>query len=241
MPVLKISHGDTPDVRVELTNKRIDIGRAHDNDLVLRDKTASRKHAHIVPSPEGYVLVDGGGRNGTWVRGARVGRHLLVHGDEIRLGKTLITFLDIEHEDQSTGMIIDEMSQGMTVEKPLIGKEQHFDEADQTDLSPPPRQPLPPSSTPPARSDGASEPPPQQVASPAQPVPPPLTPAPRQNAVGQQPVGTQATAFDLKIRDKSSMASQPEGESDLKIAIIAFALYALALITTGVFLILTAS
>ena len=63
------------------------LGRAADNDVVVRDPTVSGHHAELVGDPEtGLDLVDLGSRNGTFVNGQRVGRARLRESDRIGIG-----------------------------------------------------------------------------------------------------------------------------------------------------------
>jgi TIR domain/FHA domain len=69
------------------------IGRMPDNDLVVANPKVSRHHAVIVPTPDGFVLRDLGGPNGTYVADVRiVDSHLLHHGDLVRIGDRSWTF-----------------------------------------------------------------------------------------------------------------------------------------------------
>ena len=69
------------------------IGRMPDNDLVVANPKVSRHHAVIVPTPDGFVLRDLGGPNGTYVADGRiVESHLLHHGDLVRVGDRSWTF-----------------------------------------------------------------------------------------------------------------------------------------------------
>jgi TIR domain/FHA domain len=69
------------------------IGRMPDNDLVVANPKVSRHHAVIVPTPDGFVLRDLGGPNGTYVADVRiVDSHLLHHGDLVRVGDRSWTF-----------------------------------------------------------------------------------------------------------------------------------------------------
>jgi len=63
------------------------LGRAADNDVVIRDPTVSRHHAELLGDPTGgYEIVDRGSRNGTFVNGRRVGRARLGPSDRIGIG-----------------------------------------------------------------------------------------------------------------------------------------------------------
>jgi pSer/pThr/pTyr-binding forkhead associated (FHA) protein len=59
---------------------------------VLADPNVSRHHAEVRPAGDGFVVVDLGSTNGTRVNGAKVAEHLLVDGDEVRFGNTVVHF-----------------------------------------------------------------------------------------------------------------------------------------------------
>lgn len=71
------------------------IGRAQDCDIVLADGSVSRRHAELLPGPDGYALRDLGSGNGSWVGLARVSREhpqAVQAGDILRLGAVALTF-----------------------------------------------------------------------------------------------------------------------------------------------------
>lgn len=68
------------------------LGRERSNPIVVPDPAASRRHARILRTERGYVLVDEGSDNGTWVRDARVRQHVLEDGDLVRIGATYLRF-----------------------------------------------------------------------------------------------------------------------------------------------------
>jgi class 3 adenylate cyclase len=72
----------------------ITIGRRVDNDVALSwDNDVSRQHAELCRMPEGWTVVDGGSRNGSYVNGQRVKeRHPLRDGDVLRFGDTVVLF-----------------------------------------------------------------------------------------------------------------------------------------------------
>ncbi|MCL6641528.1 MAG: FHA domain-containing protein, partial [Candidatus Rokubacteria bacterium] len=66
-----------------LDGRPVSIGRAPDNVVRIDDPRVSRHHALIVPRAGGFVLVDLGSTNGTWVDGLRVSELALGLGDRI--------------------------------------------------------------------------------------------------------------------------------------------------------------
>jgi pSer/pThr/pTyr-binding forkhead associated (FHA) protein len=77
-----------------LTGERLTIGRSPDSDIFLDDVTVSRRHAVLVRWPAGFAIEDLGSLNGTFVNRRRVDRKLLEDGDEMRIGKYKLTYLE---------------------------------------------------------------------------------------------------------------------------------------------------
>lgn len=77
------------EVRVPLDRSETLIGRDPRCDIVLRESSASRKHARIRRNDGGFFeVLDLGSRNGVWVDQARVDRMTLVDGDSFVIGDT---------------------------------------------------------------------------------------------------------------------------------------------------------
>jgi phosphoserine phosphatase RsbU/P len=73
--------------RVGLSAFPFRIGRAPDNNLVLRDGRISRNHAQVSSADGNCVLEDLGSRHGVWVNGERVEKSRVLHGsDRIEFG-----------------------------------------------------------------------------------------------------------------------------------------------------------
>jgi predicted component of type VI protein secretion system len=72
------------------------IGRAPDCDVSIHDIILSRHHCRIEPiNEEGqqrWSLTDLHSKNGTHLRGVKIERRTLVEGDELRIGRTRLTF-----------------------------------------------------------------------------------------------------------------------------------------------------
>jgi transcriptional regulator with GAF, ATPase, and Fis domain len=70
----------------------VTIGAMEDNDLVVSDDTVSRYHCRIVQEDTGYVLVDLGSTNGTFINRVRIREAYLKPGCTIGLGNTEVKF-----------------------------------------------------------------------------------------------------------------------------------------------------
>ena len=78
--------------RVPLVRPSISIGRMEDNDIVLSDPLASRHHAVIRWTPQGYEVEDVGSVNGALVDGQRINHPTpLSPGQTVRIGGAEIT------------------------------------------------------------------------------------------------------------------------------------------------------
>jgi len=103
VPALDGPHASIREVRPDSSSRtvRFDgrpmrIGRAPDNELVLRDGRASRHHARIDARRGTLVLSDLGSTNGSWVNDRRVESVALGEGDRIRVGATTLVIEAIE-------------------------------------------------------------------------------------------------------------------------------------------------
>lgn len=76
--------------RLQVTKRVTTIGRSKDNDVVVNDPNASRRHAEIRHVGLDYFLVDLESTNGLEVNGRKSRRHALAAGDVITIGTTQI-------------------------------------------------------------------------------------------------------------------------------------------------------
>lgn len=74
-----------------LPSGTITIGRGSENEIVIPDLLASRRHVRLVPQGDGFAVEDLGSRNGTYVNGARVTRGVLHEDDLLAVGRTRFT------------------------------------------------------------------------------------------------------------------------------------------------------
>jgi two-component system, NtrC family, response regulator GlrR len=78
-----------------LNTRRVGIGRLPTNQFVLDDPQVSGLHVEIIPTACGCLLIDLGGRNGTFVNGHRLipdVPYTMRSGDKIRVGQTALRF-----------------------------------------------------------------------------------------------------------------------------------------------------
>ncbi|GAA2785347.1 FHA domain-containing protein [Saccharopolyspora taberi] len=89
---LVVSRGPDKGLAFMISSAVTTIGRHRDCDIVLDDMTVSRTHAELHRQERGFVLVDGGSLNGTFVNRRPEERVRLADGDQIWLGKVRFTF-----------------------------------------------------------------------------------------------------------------------------------------------------
>lgn len=86
---------------VRLDSAVMNIGRGHDNDVILDDPYVSRHHLQIRFRFGDYLLFDVDSQGGTRVNGVLVKEHRLCSGDVIELGESHLLFMyEQGQEDQ---------------------------------------------------------------------------------------------------------------------------------------------
>jgi hypothetical protein len=93
-------HGAPP---LEVTQDRVLVGRDPSCDMVIDDKSVSRRHAYFERRGPGWAVVDQGSANGTFVNGAQVMDAELQDGQELRLG---MVPLRVEMESAMSGTVL---------------------------------------------------------------------------------------------------------------------------------------
>lgn len=73
------------------------MGRSGESDITLSDATVSGAHAALECTDGMWFLTDLQSRHGTYLNKQPIqGKRALFHGDHIRLGKTVLQFLEAE-------------------------------------------------------------------------------------------------------------------------------------------------
>ena len=153
-----LRHGGPP---LEIDTDRVVVGRDPSCEVVLDDKSVSRRHASIERRGDGWAVVDQGSANGTFIDGEPVREAPLLDGQEVRLG---MIAMRVEIEGAPT------LSEGtMLLPSPMSPSYM----SSPAPVAPPPRAVAPVAPVAPARA--AAPPPP--LAPMAPPVPPPVAPA----------------------------------------------------------------
>jgi pSer/pThr/pTyr-binding forkhead associated (FHA) protein len=151
------------DGREYAVDQSLVFGRDAGCDVVITNKDVSRRHAEIMPTPQGYVVVDSS-TNGTLVNGQRVhGQVLLARADVIRIGDHEFRFYaDVAPTAPPPLPDGSAAGAGRRLANTLFGERSPLappvEQAPQSPAAPPPAPPGPP---------------------PAAPASPPVAPAPR--------------------------------------------------------------
>jgi pSer/pThr/pTyr-binding forkhead associated (FHA) protein len=92
----------------ELTGSLV-VGRSADCGLSFPSMLLSRQHIRLEPTADGWVAIDLGSKNGSYVRNQKLARQLLRDGDIVALGNVMLEF--------STGTFItdDQVAEEMAV------------------------------------------------------------------------------------------------------------------------------
>lgn len=82
---------------VYMIDKLLTIGRARNNNVIIKDPYVSKEHSRIILDENNYYIEDLGSANGTYINGEKIlDVTVLSDGDRIRIGN--IEFLFIHKE-----------------------------------------------------------------------------------------------------------------------------------------------
>lgn len=103
--LLGIQEPGKPSSIVVWDTEEITIGRSPENDIVLEDADASRRHGRFVRNYSGYQVADLATANGTFVNGERLDDpRQLVSKDVIKIGEVQIRFIQTRKDPNVLGM-----------------------------------------------------------------------------------------------------------------------------------------
>ncbi|AOZ71888.1 hypothetical protein BK816_00120 [Boudabousia tangfeifanii] len=75
------------------------VGRGQDADIRVDDSSVSRRHMEIQITPDGVYATDLGSTNGLLVEGHKVARAKLLDGNQLTIGRTVMTFWSSQGEN----------------------------------------------------------------------------------------------------------------------------------------------
>jgi hypothetical protein len=194
-------HGAPP---LEVSQDRVLVGRDPSCDLVIDDKSVSRRHAYFERRGAGWGILDQGSANGTFVNGAQITDAELYDGQELRLGMVPLR-VEIESAMAGTVLMGAPPAHG-TVLMPVGGMPPAPPMAHAPAMPPPMAQPPvapapawgappPPAYAPPAASAYAPPPPPSYAAAAAAPAP-----SPQEEAAAMLGLTPYASPDEVKAR-----------------------------------------
>jgi len=96
---LVVEQGNRVGQEFVLDERVATIGRSAENNLVLLEHGVSRHHARLQRDPQGWLVLDQGSTNGTYINGQPLPAHepyLLRPGDRIALGNAVLAFYETE-------------------------------------------------------------------------------------------------------------------------------------------------
>lgn len=198
MGTLRLHRRDAPPL--EVTQDKVLVGRDPACELVIEDKSVSRRHAFLERRGPGWAVVDQGSANGTFLNGAQVTEAELRDGQELRLG---MVALRVEIESAMAGTVLMDAPLQGTVMMPMPSAPAPAAAPSwgaqpaaypQPSYAPPP--PGPPAYAPPAPPAAAYTPPPSPYAQ----APVAHAPSPQEEAAALLGVHAQATPEEVKAR-----------------------------------------
>lgn len=110
MAVLRIQTGQLSGTTIPVQDSSVIVGRGKNVAVRISDEGSSRQHAEIFKVGALHFIRDLSSRNGTFVNNRRITEAILREGDQIRIGDTVMLFL--EREDSPLVRVISPKSGG---------------------------------------------------------------------------------------------------------------------------------
>jgi adenylate cyclase len=96
-----------------LKKDMISVGKLSTNDLQINESAVSRSHCNFIKTGKAYKLTDLQSTNGTYINGRRINEKELKVGDNITIGRTMLSYLQVAESesindvnDQKISMIV---------------------------------------------------------------------------------------------------------------------------------------
>jgi len=86
-----------------ITKKLMVIGREPTVDILINDDSISKKHAHLISLPGGFMLKDLDSKNGTFINNKRINESYLCDDDKVTLGDVKFIFKCSKVKDAPAG------------------------------------------------------------------------------------------------------------------------------------------
>ncbi len=90
--LLRVARGPNAGSVFALSPGGTSLGRHPESDVFLDDITVSRRHAVVEHAGDAWRVRDSGSLNGTYVNGERIETSPLAEGDEIQVGRYVVSF-----------------------------------------------------------------------------------------------------------------------------------------------------
>lgn len=97
---LRVLHGPDSGLEVDVPPVGLVVGASSPSDLVLSDKSVSRRHCAIRPELHGFEVTDLNSSNGTYLDGTALQKATITAGSVLRIGQSLIQLLPEENPVQ---------------------------------------------------------------------------------------------------------------------------------------------
>lgn len=93
-PSLVVIRGERLGTRLDLSVGPLVIGRSSESDFRISERSVSRAHCRILERDGTFWAEDLGSTNHSFVNDRQISLHSLADGDQLRIGKTVLKFLD---------------------------------------------------------------------------------------------------------------------------------------------------
>jgi two-component system NtrC family sensor kinase len=108
--------------RIVEVHGAVRIGRDPTSEVALDDSLASRAHARVRPTDDGFLVEDLGSTNGTRLNGVTITRSALREGDRLEVGRHVLTLEGAAPEDRPTATILVKSDSHIKASVPAPGR-----------------------------------------------------------------------------------------------------------------------